>query len=526
MLNAVVFLCGAALMSIEIVAARVLAPALGNSIFVWGSVISTVMIALSLGYWLGGQIADRFGAARTLAPVIAGAGVLTVLAPIVAAAVLPFSADLGPRLGSLAAATFIFFAPALLLAMVTPLGVRLAATKGLAHIGRSAGALSSISTAGSILGTLGTSFWLIPLLSLEPLIVSIGFVLLATALAALYLPVFHHAEATAGASEGDRALAGHVARYATAVAIALVVAGGAIGAWVLLEVAPPPQRNEFGETVLFRRDTQYHRITVTESDGVRHLRFDRSHQSAISLADGVTSLIRYPDYLQLPMAVQPDAQRVLVIGLGGGAVSTRYWRDYPGMRVDSVEIDPVVVDVARRYFSLPQDPRLRVFAQDGRRYVQTAEDTYDIIVLDAYYADSLPFHLTTQEFLREVKARLRPGGVVVYNVISGLEGDRSKLFRSMHRTAGTVWDHVWVFPVNAGRRASATDIQNIAVMVTDADITEQALLARIRDAVGGRVKVPGFAGMADDLYRGPVATDGAPVLTDAYAPTDSLISVQ
>jgi predicted membrane-bound spermidine synthase len=236
MLNAVVFLCGAALMSLEIVAARVLAPALGNSIFVWGSVISTVMIALSLGYWLGGHVADRFGASKTLAPIIAGAGLLTVLAPIVAKAALPMSADLGPRLGSLAASALIFFAPALLLAMVTPLGVRLAATKGLAHIGRSAGALSSISTAGSILGTLATSFWLIPLLSLEPLIVSIGFMLLATALAALYLPIFYHAEASAGAAEKDRAIAERIARYATAACLVLVVAGGAAGGWVLVRL--------------------------------------------------------------------------------------------------------------------------------------------------------------------------------------------------------------------------------------------------------------------------------------------------
>jgi spermidine synthase len=526
MLNAVVFLCGAALMSLEIVAARVLAPALGNSIFVWGSVISIVMIALSLGYWLGGQVADRFGASKTLAPVIAAAGVLSALAPVIAKAVLPASADLGPRLGSLAASALIFFAPALLLAMVTPLGVRLAATKGLAHIGRSAGALSSISTAGSILGTLGTSFWLIPLLSLEPLIVAIGFILLATALAALYLPIFYHAEASSGAAEKDRPVAERIARYATAVTLVLVVAGGAVGAWVLVRIAPPPATNEFGEAVLFRQDTQYHRITVTESSGVRHLRFDRSHQSAIEMSDGLTSLIRYPDYLQLPMAIDPEPKRVLVIGLGGGAVTKRYWHDYPDVMVDSVEIDPVVVDVAKRYFGLPDDPRLRVFAQDGRRYVQTTSERYDIVVIDAYYADSLPFHLTTQEFFKEVKAKMAPGGVVVYNVISALEGDDSKLFRSMYKTAGSVWESVLVFPVDTGQGDAPEMVQNIAVLATDADVPQTEMLARIRDSVGGKVKVPGFAEMASGMYTRAVDASDVPMMTDSYAPTDSLISVQ
>lgn len=526
MLNAVVFVCGAALMALEIVAARVLAPALGNSIFVWGSVISSVMVALSLGYWLGGQVADRLGASKTLAPVIAAAGVLTATVPLVASWVLPWAADLGPRLGSLAASVLIFFAPSLLMAMVTPLGIRLAATKGLAHIGRSAGALSSISTAGSILGTIGTSFWLIPLLSLEPLIVAIGATLLVTALAALYLPVFYHAEASAGAEERDRALAGRIARYAMPTALILVLAGVAMAAWVLVRVAPAPERNAFGETVLFRQDTQYHRIAVTESGTVRHLRFDSSHQSAIDMTDGLTSRIRYPDYMQLPMAMVPDAKRVLVIGLGGGAVTKRYWHDYPDMKVDSVEIDPGVVDVARRYFGLPQDPRLRVFVQDGRRYITTTRETYDIIVLDAYYADSLPFHLTTQEFFGEVKSRLNPGGVVVYNVISSLEGDDSRLFRSMYRTAGSVWSELSVFSVEIGQEHSPTVRQNIAMLATDRPLSRTELLASIRGRAGGMVSVPGFASMADDLYEDTVAIADVPLLTDSYAPTDSLIPVQ
>jgi len=526
MLNAVVFVCGAALMALELVAARVLAPALGNSIFVWGSVISSVMIALSLGYWLGGQVADRFGASKSLAPVISAAGLLTVLAPVIAGAVLPWSADLGPRLGSLAASAIIFFLPSLLMAMVTPLGIRLAATKGLAHIGRSAGALSSISTGGSILGTLGTSFWLIPLLSIEPLIVSIGFLLLATALAALYLPLFYHADATAGAADKDRAMAERVARHATAVTLVLVLAGLGVGGYVIAKIAPPPAVNEFGEAVLLRKDTQYHRIAVTERAGVRHLRFDSSHQSAIDMSDGLTSRIRYPDYMQLPMAIRPDAKRVLVIGLGGGAVSKRYWHDYPGMQVDSVEIDPVVVDVSKRYFALPDDPRLRVFVQDGRRYVQTTKETYDIVVIDAYYADSLPFHLTTQEFFREIKARMSPDGVVVYNVISSLEGEDSKLFRSMYRTVSGVWTDVFVFTVEIGQGHSPGIRQNIAMLATGADVPREKLLAAIRSRADGIVKTPAFPAMADDLYTGTVLVADVPVLTDAYAPTDSLISVR
>jgi spermidine synthase len=525
-LNAIVFVCGGALMALEMVAARVLAPALGNSIFVWGSVISSVMVALSLGYWLGGHLADRFGASKTLAPVIAAGGLLTCLAPVVANVALPWAADLGPRAGSLAASALIFFAPSLFMAMVTPLGLRLAASKGMAHIGRSAGSLSSISTAGSIVGTLATSFWLIPLLSLEPLVVAIGFTLFAAALAALLLPFLYAAhEQPDDAPAGRLRAAAHIDRFSTAVALALICAGLAAGGWVLWKVAPAPAVNAFGEKVLFRQDTQYHRITVTQSGTVRNLRFDATMQSAIDLSDGLTSGVRYPDYMQLSLAFKPDATRVLVLGLGGGAITKRFWHDYPQVTVDSVEIDPAVVGIAKKYFGLPVDARSRVYAQDARRFVQTSKGTWDIVVMDAYYADALPFHLTTQEFFRETKARMAPDGVVAYNVISALEGDKSRLFRSLYKTAGSVWKHLWVFRVNVGQGDDPGVRRNLIVLATDSDVTAQELLARVRAHVGGRVNVAGFAAMADDLYTNAVDTSDVPMMTDAYAPTDSLISL-
>ncbi|MCX8007916.1 MAG: fused MFS/spermidine synthase, partial [Coriobacteriia bacterium] len=425
MLRFIVFACGAALMGLEIVATRVLAPYLGNSVYVWGAVISVVMVALSLGYWIGGQVADRFGAARTLPPVIAAAGATTVVAPRVASFVLPLAADLGARLGSLAAAAAVFFAPSLLLAMVSPLGVRLAARSGIARIGRSAGGLYAVSTAGSIVGTLATSFWLIPLLSLEPLIVWTGGAMLATALLALTLPDDR-------ASDDRDAPAARPAGRTRAATLALCGAGVALGVAVLAGSARPAATNELGEAVLFRADTQYHRITVTEDAEVRHLRFDRSHQSGLRLDDPFASAIRYPDYMHLALALKPDAKRVLVCGLGGGAITRRFWRDYPQVRVDTVEIDPVVVDVARRYFWLEEDARLRVFVDDARRFVQRTAATYDIVIVDAYYADALPAHLTTAEFLSEIKRVMSPDGVLAYNVISAPAGPRSELFRSMY----------------------------------------------------------------------------------------------
>jgi phospholipid N-methyltransferase len=265
---------------------------------------------------------------------------------------------------------------------------------------------------------------------------------------------------------------------------------------------------------------------VTEADNIRHLRFDASNQSAIDLADGYTSVIAYPNYMDLALAVKPDAKRVLVLGLGAGAITKRWLRDYPGVTVDSVEIDPAVIDVSKRFFALPETPRSRVFNQDARRFIQTSADTYDVVIVDCYYADSLPFHLTTSEFLGEVKQHVAPGGVVAYNVISSVDGDGSKLFRSMYRTAGGVWDHLWVFPIGYGEDGDKGQRRNIIVLATDADLTQAELVSRVKDRVGGQVKLDGFPGFARDLYTEMVPVADVPVMTDAHAPTDSLIEVQ
>jgi len=514
-LYATVFLCGGALMGLELAGARILAPVMGNSVFVWGSVISSFMLALSIGYWLGGIIADRYGSRRSLGVVVACAGLLTVVSPLVAEAVLPATAELGPRLGPLVATTIAFFGPALLLATVSPIGVRAASASGLGHIGRSAGSLYAISTAGSIIGTLATSFWLIPALQTGPLIVGIGLLLAATALVTLALP--------ASPAPAPFELRGR--RWSTGTA-GLVAAGIILGAFVMTSIAAPGDVADDGSTVLFRRDTQYHRILVTEAKGERTLRFDRSRQTSVDVGDPTVSLIRYPDYLHLALAVNPDAERILVLGLGGGALPARMLRDYPEVTVDAVEIDPVVVDVAKRYFALPEDERLHVYVEDARRYVQRTGERYDVVVVDCYHSDALPFHLTTQEFFEEIDAVLEPGGVVAYNIISAVEGERSDLFRSLYRTAGTVWDRLWVFPVQADNGGHGLDLNhNIVLLATDEHLQTDQLLGRIADRVGGRVTVEDFESFGQDLYRGLVELADVPVLTDSYAPTDSLIRV-
>ncbi|HEX2044402.1 MAG TPA: fused MFS/spermidine synthase, partial [Gaiellaceae bacterium] len=360
-----VFLSGGVLLGVEIAASRVLAPFFGNSLFVWGALIGVVLAGLSVGYWAGGALADRMPAPRLLVAVI-GAGALTVLAvPLADEPVLEAIVgwDPGPRLNPLLAAFALFGAPSVLLAAVTPIAVRLRA-RSLAHLGRTAGRLFSVSTAGSIAGTFATAFFLIPELGTDQL--------LGVAATALFV-----AAAVIALAE----------RMVVALALALVAGGGASAAAIAL--APetggtlsgvaaqnwsPLYRLRGAEAeldardaragvprpdldVLFSRDTRYHRLSVVEDADTRYLRFDNSLQSAMYVDDPFRTRFRYTDFFHLGLAYNPGAEDVLFIGLGAGSSPKRMWREFPELGIHAVEIDPVVVDVAHKYFAVPRgDP--------------------------------------------------------------------------------------------------------------------------------------------------------------------------
>lgn len=260
-------------------------------------------------------------------------------------------------------------------------------------------------------------------------------------------------------------------------------------------------------------DSQYHRIHVVDNGAVRLMRFERNHQSSMLIEDPYDTDIEYVHYLHLPMAIRPQAERTLVVGLGGGSLVRRMWRDYPWMSIDAVEIDAEVVEVARAYFGLPEDERLRVFVDDGRSFITLAEGTYDIIVMDAFNDDHVPRHLMTEEFLLDCRDRLEPDGVLAYNVIGAVYGPHSKPFRSFHRTLANIWRNIFVFVVDF--TADRDDFtRNLIVLATDAAVTSDELLERIASGVDGLVTVPRFRLFGEDLYLKKVRSGDVPMLTD------------
>ncbi|MBI2369721.1 MAG: fused MFS/spermidine synthase [Deltaproteobacteria bacterium] len=504
LVKAAVFICGAVLMALEIVGSRILAPYFGNSIFVWGSLISIFLAALSLGYYFGGALSARRARFGVLAALIAVPGILILVLPFFYPAVNKAIAasDLGVRLNPLVASTILFLLPSIFLGTISPYAIRLSAT-AVATVGATAGVLYAISTLGSILGTLVTAFWLIPALGVSNIVHTLGATLLALAVVLF-------------AYEGRRL--------------------AAVGVLVVAVVPGVPLVWQAGSAVrdtqtIFEKDSFYHRMRVVDDVDVRYLYFDHMRQSGMALADPDRLQLAYTRYMTLALAFRPEARRLLFIGLGGGSLPKWFHRALPQAEVDVAEIDPEVVEVAKRFFRTPEDPRLRLYAQDGRLFVLAMARRYDLVFLDAYFVDALPFHLVTREFFREVQERLAPGGVLALNVIGAITGPQSRLYRSIVKTLRKVYVEVYTIPVirpeEPGEAGvfSDTVLRNLIVVATQErrGWGRPELIRAAERLVAQGLLPAGAKGYAAQLLEREVPTDDVPVLEDEYAPVDNLM---
>jgi len=456
---------------------------------VWGSLISTFLAGLTIGYYLGGFLADRRPRLLAMAVLILIAGLLVVILPVVAPPInrAIASIDFGPRLNPLLATLCLFFLPSVFMGMISPYAIKLAASS-LATIGNTAGLIYAISTAGSIVGAILTAFYLIQIIGVRSILYSLGITLMVLAFLLIIV---------------DRATTGRLSKQ--------VMVWGICG--MVCSALPALA----AVNILYEKDSLYHHIIVTDDNNLRTLRFDRLRQSALDLKDPYRMVFHYTQYLHLALAFHENPQRALFIGLGGGSAPRRFHRDYSSLRIDVAELDPEVVSVAKRYFMFQEDDRMKVQATDGRIFLQKTAQPYDIIVLDAYYADAIPFHLTTREFLTELKAKLTPTGILVSNVIGSVNGADSKLFRSILKTLETEFRQTYVFPVN--------EVANIIVIATQSDerLSKQEVIRRARRLEDERkVQLP-IEQYAHTYVLDRIPRDDVPVLTDDYAPVDGLL---
>ena len=534
-LSTAVFLSGAALLGVEIAASRVLAPTFGSSLYVWGALIGVVLTGLAIGYWAGGTLADRWPSPYLFVGAIAVGAGLVLAIPFVDGWILGqvVAWDPGPRLDPLVASVALFGPMSVVLASVSPIAVRLAA-HSLDRLGRTAGRLFAISTAGSIAGTFATSFWLVPEYGTDQVLAVGSLILLVAAGAVALLQRLWLPSAVLGAAAGAALVAvGALAPDTTG----LELRGAAARNWSPLyrerELRTPRKLDPAevglggeGLTVRTAQDTRYHRLVVADDETSRYLRFDSSFQSGMYLDDPYRTRFLYTDYLHVALAYAPRATKMLMIGLGGGSTQKRLWRDFRDVTLTTVELDPGVVETAYRWFELPRDRRLPVQVDDGRRFLQRNDERYDVIMIDAFYADGVPFHLTTLEFVELLHERLEPGGVVAVNVIGAITGGSSQITRALWKTYAAVFPTVELHPVyeGSGDRFSE-DIRNIVLVATDrAAPSRERLLETWNEVKQQRApRAPDLTRALRDRWEREVPTDDVPFLTDGYAPTDALL---
>jgi len=424
-------------MVIKILGSRVIGPFFGVSLFVWTSLISVTLVALALGYALGGILSDRRGTPGWLYGIIAAAGLTVLTIPLLKGAVLVACLPLGLRLGSLLA-SFLLFGPSLfLLGCVSPCIVKIAARE-LGSLGRMVGMFYALSTTGSFMGTILTGFVLIARFGADAIFTAVGVLLLG--LAAVYFT-----------------FAGKKWGFLLLLAVLPFFGGeGPPSSWMM----PDGSRVE----TVFDRDTFYGRLKVIDRDSAdgtrREMRIDGQVQGTVDLGNGL-SLNGYHYFLQfLPYRLNPEGRDCLVIGLGAGVIPR--WYGAKGVRTDVVEINPQVVDVAGEYFGF--SPSGAIFVEDARYHLMRSGREYDYVILDVFNGDTTPSHLLSVEAFRLLRSRLGEKDILALNLFGSLRRE-TFMTASVIRTLEEVFAHVDVI-----RLVSPTEepgIGNLAVLAYD-----------------------------------------------------------
>ena len=385
-LTCVVFAAGVGTLATEIGASRMLAPYFGNSTIVWANVIGLTLASLSLGYWLGGRLADRYPTPRALGIVVTSAAVLIALATFAARPILELSVEgldrvsAGAAIGSFFGVLILFVPPVTLLGMVAPFAIRLAIT-GVETAGTVAGRLYAVSTIGSLLGTFLSALVTIPAFGTQR-------TLLASA---------------ALIGGGGALLLGR--RW-------FVLAAGLAA---LLLIPPGAVKGQSG--LIFEDESRYQFIQVVEREGVRRLYLDEGLAThSVWRRDEVLTGGVWDTYLAVPDLLGRSPERVAMLGNAAGTAARAYERYYPFARVDGVELDPAVSDAGRRFFEMGEIGTLTVYDEDARSFLRKTDSVYDVIIVDAYRPPYVPFYLATKEFFELVRERLNPGGIVALNV--------------------------------------------------------------------------------------------------------------
>lgn len=408
------FICGMAVMAVELSASRLLAPYFGNSLYVWTNIIGLIMVALALGYYLGGRLADKRPSPNVYFSLILITGVWTLLIPFFSPILLGALSKgfenlaVATKWGSFLGVLLLFVVPLFMLGMVVPFTVKLVIQK-VDHLGSQSGQISTISTAGSLVGTFLPAFVLNPTLGTTKTFVFLGLVL-------FFLAAF--------------GLRKWWLFLSAMVSLALF--------WLV----PPVYASA---RIIHAEDSVYGYVFVTEDgEGIRRLHIDNplGTQSIYDPHSVLPEERYYYSYFGALPAMIDEPQKVLILGHAGGSFTRIFNAFYPELEITGVEIDPIVTKVAQDYLGL-SEADVEIVHADARAFLNKTEESYDLILVDTYHGMNIPAHLATEEFFAAAEARLNPGGIVAINVATGTSQFLDVFFNTVAKT----FEQTALFPI-------------------------------------------------------------------------------
>jgi spermidine synthase len=484
-LEAIVFVGGTCVMILELIGSRIFAPYLGTSIYVWTSLIGIILGALSLGYFIGGRLSEKNPSFNFLTNILFIAGFSIAFIPIFKTPVLEMSMQLGVKTGSVLATILLFVFPSILMGIISPYAIRLS-VEALEKTGNVAGRLYALSTIGSIFGTFLAGFYLVPAFGSTSIVFGISIVLIITSLA------------------GNKKL---IKLLALTVVFAIFYF-----------------YNNLPNYALYEADSEYNHIRVVNAE-------EKSTGRPLTILYLATEMhsIMYRDsdelfangYSQmylLDSLFKPEINNALTLGGGAYLAPRNFLKRHPDALMTVVEIDPAVTEVAKKYFNLPDDPRLKIIHQDGRIFLNQNQEQFDIVYGDAfasYY--SIPFQLTTYEAMEKLANGITDEGVLMLNVISSLEGEKSLFLQAQYKTLQQFFNDIRVFPANYSDPEKSNEIQNIILIASKKPLpSSEELNLRANENQKQLLK--------QEWFNSIITNEDIPILTDEFAPVDQYIS--
>ncbi|MCL5794890.1 MAG: fused MFS/spermidine synthase [Patescibacteria group bacterium] len=430
----IVFIGGTVVMVLELIGSRILAPHLGNSIFVWSSLIGIILAAMSLGYYLGGRLSLKKADLKTLGWIIFGAGVSILLIPLIKNYVLKLLSETDPRFGAIAATIILFALPSMLLGIISPYTIRLK-TSDATKSGGTAGNLYALSTIGSIVGTFLAGFYLIPSFTNNQIMFGLSIILVLTSLT----------------TKLDKIKI----LFLLLIAVSLF----------LMDTKKDPH-------LLLETDSVYNHIRVVDF-------YDKKSQKdsrALMLATEIHSAIyrqsdeiflKYHKMYRLDSLFNDQIKKGLALGGGGYVTTIDFLKRYPQGEITTIEIDPKVTSVAKDFFNLKDSPRLKIYHEDARMFINHDQNKYDVVYGDAFASYfSIPFQLTTSQAIEKIYNLLDNDGIFILNTISSLQGDRSLFFQAEYKTIKKFFPQIYVFPLTYDEPKTVYDERNIILIAT------------------------------------------------------------